>query len=410
MNQPPIPVTVLSGFFGAGKTSLLNHLLANGEGRRIAAVVSDQADVGHVHMSAGCERVLLRDDLPATIERLASEARFDAIVIESTGASDPMRVAEEIALAESESSADFADIARLDTMVTVVDASSFLHDYGRNDSLTERDMTDDEDDDRTIVEALVEQIEFCDVIVVNKTDLVTPEALTRLKHILHGLNPRAELIDARFGDVPAAEVVNSERFDFDETASAAGWLMTLHGQREADEAAEAAGIAHLVYRARRPFHPQRLWNLLHEEWPHVLRSKGFFWLATRNDVGGTLSQAGGACRHGPAGVWWAAQDRSEWPTGDAELEAEIVADWHGDPDDNTVGDRRQELVLIGADLDAYAWQDKFDACLLTDDEWAQGPEAWKRFSDPFPSWDMEDHDHDHDHDHDDDCDCGHHTH
>jgi G3E family GTPase len=249
------------------------------------------------------------------------------------------------------------------------------------------------------------------VIVVNKTDLVSADALVRLRQVLHALNPRAVLIDARFGDVAPAEVVNTERFDFDETASAAGWLVTLHAEDNPDEPGaegEQEDLAHLVYRARRPFHPERLWTLLHEEWPHVLRSKGFFWLATRNDVGGTLSQAGGACRHGPAGVWWAAQDRSEWPTGDAELEAEIVQDWYGDPDDMTVGDRRQELVLIGTDLDADAWRGKFDACLLTDEEWAQGPEGWKRFSDPFPSWDIEEHTHDHDHD--DDCDCGHHMH
>jgi G3E family GTPase len=167
-----------------------------------------------------------------------------------------------------------------------------------------------------------------------------------------------------------------------------------------------------VYRARRPFHPERLWNLLHQEWPGVLRAKGFFWLATRSDVGGSLSQAGGTVRHGPAGLWWAAQDRSEWPTDDPELEAEIVAEWYGDPDDNSIGDRRQELVLIGEHLDRTAWQDKFDACLLTDDEWTLGLDRWQRFADPFPAWEVEEHDHDHDHDHDHgpDCDCDDHRH
>lgn len=411
MNQSPLPVTVLSGFSGAGKTSLLNHLLANGDGLRIAAIVSDPADAQSIEMSNGCERHVLRDDLAVTIERLAAESRFDAVVVETSGITDPVRVAESLALAESEGEDAFADIVRLDTMVTVVDAAGFLRDYARTESLAERGIEDDEHDDRTIVEVLVEQVEFCDVIVVNKTDLVSADALVRLRQVLHALNPRAVLIDARFGDVAPGEVVNTERFDFDETASAAGWLVTLHAEDNPDEPGaegEQEDLAHLVYRARRPFHPERLWTLLHEEWPHVLRSKGFFWLATRNDVGGTLSQAGGACRHGPAGVWWAAQDRSEWPTGDAELEAEIVQDWYGDPDDMTVGDRRQELVLIGTDLDADAWRGKFDACLLSDEEWAQGPEGWKRFSDPFPSWDIDEHTHDHDHD--DDCDCGHHMH
>ncbi|MDR5752035.1 MULTISPECIES: GTP-binding protein [unclassified Caballeronia] len=408
MNSLPLPVTVLSGFFGAGKTTLLNHLLTNGEGLRIAAIVSDRGDAGHAEMSEGCERHVLSDDLAATIERLAAEGRFDAIVVESSGAADPIRVAEHLALAESEGEVAFPDIARLDTMVTVVDASSFLRDYAHTGSLVERDADHDADDDRTVVEVLVEQVEFCDVIVVNKTDLVTAEALARLRHVLHALNPRAVLIDARFADVPVSAVVNTERFDFDETASAAGWLMTLHDQLDENPEAAQTGIAHLVYRARRPFHPERLWGLLNEEWPHVLRAKGFFWLATRNDVGGSLSQAGGVCRQDPAGIWWAAQDRSEWPTGDAELEAEIVADWHGDPDDMTVGDRRQELVLIGIDLDKHAWHDKFDACLLTDEEWALGPEGWKQFADPFPSWDIDEHDHDHDHG--DDCDCGHRMH
>jgi len=250
------------------------------------------------------------------------------------------------------------------------------------------------------------------VMVVSKTDLVSAEEVGQLRRILHAINPRAELIDARFGAVPPADVLNTGRFDFDATASAPGWLATLNADEEPDGTPDEFGVGHFVYRARRPFHPERLWTLLHHEWPGVLRSKGFFWLATRSDVGGSLSQAGGACRHGPAGVWWAAQDRSEWPTGDAELEAEIVADWYGDPDDTSIGDRRQELVLIGVDLDANEWQRKFDACLLSDEEWAAGPEAWNQMNDPFPPWDIEEHDHEHDHDHDhgDDCDCGHHAH
>ena len=192
------------------------------------------------------------------------------------------------------------------------------------------------------------------------------------------------------------------RFDFDAASSAPGWLASLehdhqHGHDHSGEADEF-GIGNFVYRARRPFHPERLWALLHEEWKGVLRSKGFFWLATRNDIAGSLSQAGGACRHGPAGMWWAAQDRSEWPDGDDELTAEIAADWHGDANDFSVGDQRQELVMIGVGIEPAVWSAKFDACLLTDDEYALGPQGWLQFDDPFPAWDFdaeEDHDHGH---------------
>jgi G3E family GTPase len=419
MNQPPLPVTVLSGFSGAGKTTLLDHLLTHGDGLRIAGIAGTEANAGKecVEMPNGCARFALSGDPSALIERIAAQQRFDVIVIESTGAADPMQIAETLTFADDEG-ASLSEIARLDTMVTVVDASNFMRDYASAEALAGRgiadsaDSADSAEDDRTVVEVLVEQIEFCDVMVVSKTDLVSAEEVGQLRRILHAINPRAELIDARFGAVPPADVLNTGRFDFDATASAPGWLATLNADEEPDGTPDEFGVGHFVYRARRPFHPERLWTLLHHEWPGVLRSKGFFWLATRSDVGGSLSQAGGACRHGPAGVWWAAQDRSEWPTGDAELEAEIVADWYGDPDDTSIGDRRQELVLIGVDLDANEWQRKFDACLLSDEEWAAGPEAWNQMNDPFPPWDIEEHDHEHDHDHDhgDDCDCGHHAH
>jgi G3E family GTPase len=289
----------------------------------------------------------------------------------------------------------------------VVDAFNFLRDYASADALAERGIAASEEDDRTLVELLIEQIEFCDVLVVNKADLVSADELTRLQRILARLNPRAAQVVSRFGEVPLAEVLNTGRFDFDEASSAPGWLASLnhehdheheHGHAHHSEADEF-GIGNFIYRARRPFHPERLWTLLHQEWKGVLRSKGFFWLATRNDIAGSLSQAGGACRHGPAGMWWAAQERSEWPDGDDELAAEIAADWFGDPDDLSIGDRRQELVMIGVGIDAATWQAKFDACLLTDAEYATGPQAWQQFADPFPAWDFDEDDHDH-HDHD----------
>jgi G3E family GTPase len=409
MNPHPLPVTVLSGLAGAGTAALLDALLDDADGLRIGSIAFGPIDERR-DLPNGSARVVLAthsiEALESAIIELSREQRFEALVIQSDATINPMDIAEQLAFGDDDD-ATLAGRAHLDTFVTVIDASTFLRDYARADAIDEASG-----DDKTVVEALVEQIEFCDVLVIGKSDLVGADDVERIARMLHALNPRARQVRAESGRVPVTELVNTGRFDFDATASAPGWLAILNGEEPAND----DGVAHFVYRARRPFHPERLWTLLHEEWPDVIRAKGFFWLATRGEVGGSLSQAGGTLRHGPAGVWWAAQDRSEWPTDDPELEAEIVAEWFGDPDDNSVGDRRQELVLIGPDLDVAKWQQKFDACLLDDDEWAQGPEQWQRFADPFPAWDIDEHDHEHDHDHDydhdhgPDCDCEDHRH
>ncbi|MGF6780517.1 GTP-binding protein [Paraburkholderia sp. GAS334] len=425
MNQSPLPVTVLSGFLGAGKTTLIKNILTNAGGLRVAAIVADPAGLAgvdpdstlvrasggshtaaenQIELANGSVLIAAGDNLFEDIRRLANAQQFDAILVESTGAATAMSIAENLAFGdEDEDGATLADIARLDTTVTIIDASRFLLDFARTDTLAEAGIATTEDDDRTIVELLVDQVEFCDVLVVNKADLVSDDALARLQRILARINPGAVQIVSRFADVSPADVLDTQRFDFEATSGSAGWLVTLteDRNREPHGEADASGIGTFVYRARRPFHPERLWALLHEEWTGVLRSKGFFWLATRNDIGGSLSQAGGACRPAPAGTWWAAQDRSEWPEGDDELMAEITADWYGDANEFTIGDRRQELVMIGVDIDRDAWRAKLDACLLTDGEYASGVDAWKAFNDPFPAWDFDEDEHD-DHEHDDD--------
>jgi G3E family GTPase len=302
-------------------------------------------------------------------------------------------------------------------MVTVVDAQHFLADYDAADFLADRGQARDEDDDRTVVDLLIEQVEFCDVIVLNKIDLVSECERARLAGILHSLNPRARIVPASFGKVPLDEILNTHRFDFDAASAAPAWLAELRGEHVPET--EALGIRSFVYRRRVPFHPQRLWDLMHTEWlrspdggGRVLRSKGYFWLASRMETAGSWGQAGGVMRHGGAGAWWAAVDQAEWPDED-EARADIIDKLHDNGAPAPWGDRRQELVFIGTDLDEAALVAQLDTCLLTDAELAAGPAAWAVLPDPFPAWAFDDHDdvdddEDHDHQHGDDCDCGHH--
>lgn len=393
MTVKKIPVTVLSGYLGAGKTTIMNHVLNNRDGLKVAVIVNDlselnidasliqdggglsRTDEKLVEMSNGCICCTLREDLLKEVEKLAKENRFDYILIESTGVGEPVPVAQTFTYIDEEQGIDLTQFCKLDCMVTVVDAYRFWHDYSSGETLLERSQAVGEDDTREVVDLLIDQIEFCDVLILNKCDLVAEAELAELEGVLRTLQPRAKFIRTSKGQVDPKEILNTSLFDFDEASKSAGWIKEMEAPAHTPET-EEYGISSFVYERAKPFHPQRLMQWM-EEWPEeIVRAKGMVWLATRNQFAQSLSQAGPSIQFGPAGQWVAALSEAEREAV-LEEEQELAAAWHEE-----YGDRMNKVVFIGIEMDRQKLVDSLDSCLLSDEELKLD---WNAFTDDFPN-------------------------
>ena len=393
-----LPVTVLSGFLGVGKTTLLNHILHNKQGMKAAVIVNDMSEVNVdadlvknentlsrteeklVEMSNGCICCTLREDLMIEVEKLAKAQKFDYLIIESTGISEPIPVAQTFSFESEDGSIDLSSFSYVDTMVTVVDAFNFLKDFSSPQYLKDRNLTDIEGDERTIVNLLTDQVEFANVILLNKTDMVTESDLRNLYDIINKLNPDARIIPTNHSKVNLQEVINTGLFDFEKAESSAGWIKELENEHIPET--EEYGIGSFVYRRKKPFHPNRFLDFIQHTFPkNIIRSKGLFWIASRPDQALVWSSAGGSLKTDPAGVWWDSMPFSE-RINYADFvnnQQMIESEWSSD-----FGDRKIELVFIGQQLDVSAITNKLDECLLNQEEVSEWKAGKLQLTDNWP--------------------------